>query len=1266
MATLSSANTKYTAEQLAKATGISAETLATWGLTEATDTLTISQLAEMASSDAQAKKVLEKIVAQNAQAVVNGEVTASNVALTASEGGATLATGAFTTAIKANISAMWTWMTTTPIGWLTLLVGAVFAVVKAYDALTVSVEEQKEKMEESLSAYEDAKSELSNITTELESQEQAMDELLAKEKLTYAEKGQLEELQAITQELRIQKDLAEKEENRTEKQLAKDATDLFNKQFGEYDISESGISEALYQSDAFMNVNSLDDDKNNISSMIAAYIKFNEQLNEAYGSGTQEDIDNCKEAIENVEDSLFSTATELQTQQTNISDYYNTIKDIPYEDLTPDQQEIVDSYNAISNAIALIYKQLDPNAWNTMQIDNLFATDGVEKTKEELVDMAKEGTLDEKTIQSYSTLNSTLENSNMVLEDGQSAASALCDEMYALADAEKSVEESVPDETDISFSDIFSLKDAENNLTDLGKINEEIDKFQSAYRGLKEAMDSYNETGTFTLDQVQEIISYGGDYLKYLMDENGNLQLNEEALNKVAIARINEMRAKSLSNLMDNLDKITTEEQALNYLETQLLNTATAYDALTASRIKAWSENALENGISEGTINKVTKSFNNQVSAINEMFNNISLDSIYKSSSSSASKTAEKTMEDIQKEWKEYLDGYLAMYKAELDAGLIDFNTFLNKSRSLLDEYYRDGKISAKDYWDSVKNLYENQLSIYDKVLSAVTRRIEKEVDGIQDIIDGLEKQNDTLQKQLDEYDSILSVVDEVYEKQIQSLEDEKELLQDKIDAINDANDALDLQYRKEEAIYALKRAKEQHTKKLFNGKEFVYTTDSNAIRDAQQTIQDIKTEELINNIEKEQDALDNEIEKLEEFKEKWQEITSAKETEQNKQLAIALWGKDYEKFILQNRISDIKNFKNKYVSIQQQIDDNSSLIDSYKEKIEYYQNLKEQWSSISDAYKNAQEDQYATMVLGAQWEKDVLNGRIDTLNKFKDEYISIQQAITSAAKEAAQAQAQANAQAQSSSSSGGSGGSSGSAPSTPTHGYHVVHKLSKGFSTQSEATSKIVVYDGNGVYQDKDDNKWYVYKREGYSATVFSSYNEAKKSHVYDSVAPWVRGIVKYASGTSNAKKGLNLVGEAGTETYIDNDGNVSLVTKPSLIEMEGGETVKNAKETQDLLNPDNLVPVEMMEFPCINGKILKLSTDELMNKVASVMPNYSSMIQSAIQMPKYDFTPVSRDNSTSVSIGEIHLHEVNNVDSFANAIIRELPSKISQKLGQ
>lgn len=826
-----------------------------------------------------------------------------------------------------------------------------------------------------------------------------------------------------------------------------------------------------------------------------------------------------------------------------------------------------------------------------------------------------------------------------------------------------------------------SVKDAQNNTNETALSSDFLDSIssiQSKYESLLSAQKEFNESGAITASTLKTLMD--NNLLQYLQFTENGLSLNTQALENEEQALKDEATAKLYSAMCNDIQNLSLDDttKLSPIAQTALKNldeAATTAGKNAAISAQGWWEYGASiqsiPGVSglTGDNQKKAQAIIKQYQNIARSINSISVGKTATSKSSSASKSAGKTMEDIQKQWKEYLDKYLAMYKAELDAGLIDFNTYLNKSRSLLDEYYRDGKISAKDYWDSVKSLYENQLSIYDKVLSAVTRRIEKEVDGIQDIIDGLEEQNDALQKQLDEYDSILSVVDDVYEKQIQALEDEKELLQDKIDAINDTNDALDLQYRKEQAIIALKRAQEQRTKKVFNGKEFVYSTDQNAIRDAQQTLQDIKTEELINNLEKEQEGIDAEIEKLQEYKEKWQEITSAKETEQNKQLAIALWGQDYERFILQNRISDIESFKNNYVSIQKQIENNQGLIDSYSQKVDYYNKLKEQWTSITDAYKQAQEDQYATMVLGAQWESDVLSGRINVLNNFKNQYIAIQQAITNAALEAARAQALAAQSVSTSSSSGNTstGSSNVSQISKPqqTKSFHVVQKVGSGYSTQSRAEQKIDRYNGDGVFWDGSNNKWYVFKNKNYSDTKFSTYDEAIKSDIYKKAGS-LRGVAYYASGTSNAKKGLNLVGEAGTETYIDNDGNISLVTKPSLIEMEGGEIVKNAKETQNLLNPDNLVPIKMMEFPGINGKTLKLSTDEFMDKVASVMPNYSSMVQSAIQMPKYDFTPVSRDNSTSVSIGEIHLHEVNNVDSLANAIIRELPSKISQKLGQ
>lgn len=585
MSMLSSANTKYTAEQLSKTAGISAETLANWGLTSSTDTLTVSELAEKAATDAQAKSALKKIVAQNAQAVANGELTASNVALTASETGTTLATGAFTTAIKANISAMKTWLLTTPAGLITMLVGGIFLAVKAYDALTVSVEEQKEKMEDSLSAYSDAKSELENITTELDNQKQAMDELLGKEKLTYAEKGQLEELQQITEELRIQKDLAEKEESRTQKEVASDAATLFKKQFGKYDISDEAIDEYQTNANATGNNAILVSDENDLSAMIAGYKQFNDLLDKAYGEKNQEDIDHFTTLTEDLKDSIFSTAQDLQTQQDNMSDYYNTIKNVPYDELTSDKKEVVDAYIAISNAIALIYKELDPNSWNEMQIDKLFTTDGIEKTKDELIEMAKEGILDESTIQSYSKLNSTLEDSNMILNNGQSAASALCDEMYALADAEDDVQSSKLNEMPTFTETLAKVQLLSEGLDQLEKIYQDVlDEEDFDWSNILNN-DKFTETFGNMENVTREYKNAYTDFIKTVSNSPNNIKGCQEAFNKLATAYINDSDAlknvteetrDSVVNMLKDMNIVNADELVDSRLAERTLEAKTA------------------------------------------------------------------------------------------------------------------------------------------------------------------------------------------------------------------------------------------------------------------------------------------------------------------------------------------------------------------------------------------------------------------------------------------------------------------------------------------------------------------------------------------------------------------------------------------------------------------------------------------------------------------------------------------------------------------
>ena len=81
-----------------------------------------------------------------------------------------------------------------------------------------------------------------------------------------------------------------------------------------------------------------------------------------------------------------------------------------------------------------------------------------------------------------------------------------------------------------SFSDIFSLKDSQNELTNLGKISESIDTIQNAYKTLNDAIEEYNENGSFSVDTLQSVIALGDDWLDYLVDEEGKYQVNNSHL----------------------------------------------------------------------------------------------------------------------------------------------------------------------------------------------------------------------------------------------------------------------------------------------------------------------------------------------------------------------------------------------------------------------------------------------------------------------------------------------------------------------------------------------------------------------------------------------------------------------------------------------------------------------------------------------------------------------------------------------------------------
>ena len=148
------------------------------------------------------------------------------------------------------------------------------------------------------------------------------------------------------------------------------------------------------------------------------------------------------------------------------------------------------------------------------------------------------------------------------------------------------------------------------------------------------------------------------------------------------------------------------------------------------------------------------------------------------------------------------------------------------------------------------------------------------------------------------------------------------------------------------------------------------------------------------------------------------------------------------------------------------------------------------------------------------------------------------------------------------------------------------------------------------------------------------------------------------YATGTTHAKKGLSIVGEEEPELIEHNNGNLSLVTEPTLLNMEGGEKVYNGEETKSLLNPkqkqmlqdfmkhglvrdDVIVNINEDESPLLKARNLNLVQDawsmQMQNLLSSPKPiqTVNNRTQTIEQHNQFNVTlPNINDSSKAVQL--------------------------------
>lgn len=174
---------------------------------------------------------------------------------------------------------------------------------------------------------------------------------------------------------------------------------------------------------------------------------------------------------------------------------------------------------------------------------------------------------------------------------------------------------------DARYGDFFALtQDDGKTATTLANISEGLDKVQQAYTTLQSAVKEYNKEGYISVDTLQSVISLGGRYLQYLFDENGNLALNEEALKRVTRARLAEMKAEAIKNVVDTVSSIKNETEAQGYLSAQLSSTASAYTEAAEGALKLWAAQSALSNISPETAQSVIDTAMAQINNINALF----------------------------------------------------------------------------------------------------------------------------------------------------------------------------------------------------------------------------------------------------------------------------------------------------------------------------------------------------------------------------------------------------------------------------------------------------------------------------------------------------------------------------------------------------------------------------------------------------------------------------------------------------------------------
>lgn len=539
--------------------------------------------------------------------------TATN-AMAATEGTATTATVGFSTAIKGLGASIKALAVAHPVLLaITVTLSVIAGAVKIVDTLTTSMKKQREAFENAQQDYTDACTKLDELKTKLSETTSRIAELIDKSNngtITLVEQSELDKLKLTNEELRLM--IQNQEE--VKKQKAKEASDEAYKTYTRENRMETDDNaskqEQYYQasSDAEgFHVGSFLDRASELSDFDYA-IKANEQKLEEFQKQNEElqaqlnatsdeslkaqyqhsiDLNNnlisnytnsnekLKESAEKMAEETFSDKIEKYEA------FKQTLMNSMNSDGTFDNPQYQAMWDDMQKKEMDLYRYSGKSAeWNTIKLDSIIADKSYQTIVDKLKTALNEGTLTEDDIKGIDVLNDKLNDTDLILEDGQSAAQLFIKYLNKL----KETQDGIGGITSSNFDDPTDMlrdltdKDRQDTTTNLADLKNEADI-------IKEIQSELEETGNIGVDSMKKITKQYPEANKALSDYMQGIISEQELFSQLETIYENDKN----QYIQSVVDKSQTDEEFFNAVMTNYPELYNELQTLYGDDVDNWS-----------------------------------------------------------------------------------------------------------------------------------------------------------------------------------------------------------------------------------------------------------------------------------------------------------------------------------------------------------------------------------------------------------------------------------------------------------------------------------------------------------------------------------------------------------------------------------------------------------------------------------------------------------------------------------------------------